>query len=162
MKKTILILLICAAYKLSFAQLNIPNNSQQSQSVINPAMVIQVGQRKLEVMANLRALPLGNSKYQLISSDSAYSSSVYGVAYDHTQKAYIFLTGDISFKLLNNSGLSAIPSNISLRSKLLASPSTYVFNVNSPADVVNLFNQIKSSPAVEWAEVFTVQGVVSP
>ncbi|MEA9602709.1 hypothetical protein VC188_11335 [Polynucleobacter sp. MG-28-Ekke-A2] len=162
MKKIIFILLICAAYKLSFAQLNISNNAPQSQAVTNPAMVIQVGQRKLEVMANLRALPLGNSKYQLISSDSAYSSGVYGVAYDHTQKAYVFLTGDISFKLLNNSGLSAIPSNISLRSKLLTSPSTYVFNVSSPADVVNLFNQLKSSPAVEWAEVFTVQGVVGP
>jgi hypothetical protein len=162
MKKTILFLLICAAYKLSFAQLNISNNAPQTQAVTNPSMVVRVGQRNLEVMANLRALPLGNSKYQLINSESGYSSSVYGVAYDHTQKAYVFLTGDISFKLFNNSGLASLPSAITLRSKLLANPSTYVFNVNSPSDVVTLFNQLKSSPAVEWAEVFTLQGVVSP
>jgi len=162
MKKILLALLIGISCKLSFAQLDIPNKVVQAQAVINPAMVIEVGPRKLEVISNLRALPLGNSKYRLINSESAFSSSVYGVAYDHTQKAYVFLTGDISFKLLNNSGLSALPSNISLRSKLLASPSTYVFNVNSPSDVVSLFNQLKSSSAVEWAEVFSVQGVVSP
>ena len=27
-------------------------------------------------------------------------------------------------------------------------------------DIVNLFNLLKSSSAVEWAEVFTIQGVV--
>jgi hypothetical protein len=162
MKKILIALFIFTLYKLSFAQLNIPNNAVPAQAVINPAMVIQVGTRKLEVMVNLRALPQGNSKYQLINSEAAYSSSVYGVAYDHTQKAYVFLTGDISFKLLNNGGLSSLPSNLALRSKLLASPSTYVFNVTSPSDVVNLFNQLKSNAAVEWAEVFTVQGVVSP
>ena len=128
MKIFLIALLIVFSYKPSFAQLNIPNNPVQSQAVINPALVIQVGARKLELIGNLRALPLGNSKYKLINSESANSNSIYGVAYDHTQKAYVFLTGDISFKLLNSVGLSSLTSAISLRSKLLAGPSTYVLN----------------------------------
>lgn len=162
MKIFLIALLVVFSYKPLFAQLNVPNNSVQAKAVINPALVIQVGARKLELISNLRALPLGNSKYQLINSESSYSSSIYGVAYDHTQKAYVFLTGDISFKLLNNAGLSSLSSTVSLRSKLLAGPSTYVLNVTSPSDVVKIFSELKSDPAVEWVEIFTIQGVISP
>jgi hypothetical protein len=46
------------------------------------------------------ALKQNNGTYQLINSESIYSQVLFGAAYDHTQQAYVFLTGSISFKLL--------------------------------------------------------------
>jgi hypothetical protein len=161
MKKILIAIFICSMPMWAFAQLSFSNNAVQDKPITNPALVIQQGSRTLEIMANLRALPLGSGKYQLMNSDAALSSNLYGVAYDHTQKAYTFLTGDISFKVANGSTLSSLPSTISLRSKLIASPNTYVLNVTTPTDIVTLLNLLKSSSAVEWTEVFTVQGVVN-
>ena len=160
MKKILLTLLVFVYCQIGFAQLIISKNILQADPILNPAMVIQVGARDLEVLPSLRALRLNDGKYQLIESESAYSGSLFGVAFDHTQKAYVFLTGDISFRLKNGSSLSVLPNTIAPKSKLIANPDTYVLNVNSPSEVVNLFNQLKASPAVEWAEVFIIQGVV--
>ncbi len=112
-------------------------------------------------MAKLHALSLDSGKYKLINSDAALSSNLYGAAYDYTQKAYTSSTRDINFKMANGSTLSSLPSTISLRSKLIANPNTYALNVTTPAGIVNLFNILKSSSAVKWTEVFTIQGVVS-
>lgn len=160
MKKILIVILSMCMPFWANAQLSFSNTAVTDKPIINPALVIQQGARTLEIMANLRALPLGSGKYQLINSDAALSSNLYGVAYDHTQKAYTFLTGDISFKVAIGSTLSSLPSTISLRSKLIANPNTYVLNVTTPTDIVNLFNLLKSSSAVEWTEVFTIQGVV--
>jgi hypothetical protein len=83
------------------------------------------------------------------------------VAYDHTQQAYIFLTGSISFKLLPGNNLSSIPSTISLRSKLIISPYNYVLNTSSPSELVTLFNLLKSNKAIEWVELHKIQGKVN-
>jgi len=161
MKKILFALLACIYCQMGLAQLIISKNVFRAEPILNPSMVIQVGSRDLEVLASSRAMRLNNGKYQLIDSNSAYSGTLFGVAYDHTQKAYVFLTGDISFRLKASSELSKLPNAIAVRSKLIVNPNTYVLNANSPADVVDLFNQLKASTAVEWAEVFIIQGSIS-
>ena len=162
MKKILFSLLLSLNLGIAFGQLNAPSNPVPDKPVLNESLVVQLRSRKVEVLAGLRATKLSNGKYQLFNSEAAYTKDIYGVAYDHTQKAYVFLTGEISFKLLSGYDLSSLASTISLRSKLIAPPNTYVLTVNYPSELVSLFNLLKSNPITEWVEIYTLQGAVSP
>jgi len=161
MKKTLFILVLLLYSQLTFAQFNAPTNSIPAKAVQDTAMVIQEGGRQIEILSNVRALKNNNGTYQLLNSESIYSPALFGVAYDHTQQAYVFLTGSISFKLLPGNNLSSIPSTISLRSKLIISPYNYVLNTSSPSELVTLFNLLKSNKAIEWVELHKIQGKVN-
>jgi hypothetical protein len=147
--------------QLTISQFNIPTNPIPKKAVQDSAMVILEGVRQIEILSNVRALKNNNGTYQLINSESIYSPDLFGVAYDHTQQTYIFLTGSISFKLLPGNNLSSIPNTISLRSKLIISPYNYVLNTSSPTELVNLFNLLKSNKAIEWVELHKIQGNVN-
>ena len=162
MKKILFSLLLLLNLGMAFGQLNAPSNPVPDKPVLNESLVVQLRTRKVEVLAGVRATKLSNGKYQLFNSEAAYSKDIYGAAYDHTQKAYVFLTGEVSFKLLSGYDLSSLASTISLRSKLIAPPNTYVLSVNSPTELVSVFNLLKSNQMIEWVEIYTLQGAVSP
>lgn len=54
-----------------------------------------------------------------------------------------------------------LQSLINVSPKLLVSPSVYIFNATSPAQIVNLTNKLKASSAVEWAEAAVILGRVN-
>jgi len=161
MKKVLFIIVLFLYSHQSFAQINLPTNPIPAKAVQNSTMVILEGIRQIEILSTVRALKQNNGTYQLINSESIYSQDLFGVGYDHTQQAYIFLTGSISFKLLPGNNLSSIPSTISLRSKLIISPYNYVLNTSSPNELVNLFNLLKSNKAIEWVELHKISGKVN-
>jgi hypothetical protein len=161
MRKVLFTSVLLLYTQLAYAQLNIPTNPIPVKAVQDAAMVIQEGVRQIEILSNVRALKNNNGTYQLLNSESIYSQDLFGVAYDHTQQAYVFLTGSISFKLLPGNNLSSIPSTISLRSKLIISPYNYVLNTSSPTELVNLFNLLKSNKAIEWVELHKIPGKVN-
>jgi len=161
MKKVLFIIVLFLYSHQSIAQINLPTNPIPAKAVQNSAMVILEGIRQIEILSNVRALKQNNGTYQLINSESIYSQDLFGVGYDHTQQAYIFLTGSISFKLLPGNNLSSIPSTISLRSKLIISPYNYVLNTSSPSELVTLFNLLKSNKSIEWVELHKIQGKVN-
>jgi len=161
MKKVLYILILLLYSQITISQFNIPTNPIPKKAVQDSAMVIQEGIRQIEILSNVRALKQNNGTYQLINSESIYSQDLFGVGYDHTQQAYIFLTGSISFKLLPGNNLSSIPNTISLRSKLIISPYNYVLNTSSPSELVTLFNLLKSNKAIEWVELHKIQGKVN-
>ena len=161
MKKVLFIIVLFLYSHQSFAQINLPTNPIPAKAVQNSTMVILEGIRQIEILSTVRALKQNNGTYQLINSESIYSQDLFGVGYDHTQQAYIFLTGSISFKLLPGNNLSSIPSTISLRSKLIISPYNYVLNTSSPTELVNLFNLLKSNKAIEWVELHKIPGKVN-
>jgi hypothetical protein len=161
MKKVLFISILLLYSQITISQFNIPTNPIPKKAVQDSAMVILEGVRQIEILSNVRALKNNNGTYQLINSESIYSPDLFGVAYDHTQQTYIFLTGSISFKLLPGNNLSSIPSTISLRSKLIISPYNYVLNTSSPSELVTLFNLLKSNKAIEWVELHKIQGKVN-
>lgn len=161
MKKIIFLSLAYFYSSIAVAQLDITSNVVPEKSIQDSTMVIQVSNRKLEILSKVRAIRQQNGNFQLLESASIYSKDIYGVAYDHTQRAYVFLNGEIGFKFLTGNNLSSVPSTISLRSKLIVGPYNYVLNAPSPSELVYLYNLLKSSQSIEWIELNTIQGKVN-
>jgi hypothetical protein len=161
MKKIIFILLSVLHSTIVLAQLDISISPIPEKAIQDSAMLIQVGNRKLEILSNKTAIRQSNGNFQIIDSKSLYSKDIFGVAYDHTQRAYVFLNGEIGFKFLTGNNLSSVPSAISLRSKLIVGPYNYALNATSPSDLVYLYNLLKSNQTIEWVELNTIQGKVN-
>ena len=160
MKKIIFIGLAFLQSEIAFAQLDFSTNITQTKAIQDVSMVIQVETRKVEVLPKLRGLPQKNGSYQIIESGAAFSKDTYGVAYDHTQKAQIFLSGEISFKVLSAYNISNLPSSLSLISKIIVSPDIYVINTTSPSELINVYNQLKSNKMIEWVELKSNPGAI--
>jgi hypothetical protein len=152
-KKILLIGLAFLQTEMAFAQLDFSSNITQTKAIQDMSMLIQVDTRKVEVLPKLRGLTQKNGSYQIIESGALFSKDIYGVAYDHTQKAQIILSGEISFKILSAYNISALPSSLSLISKIIVNPNIYAINTSSPSELVNVYNQLKSNKTIEWVEL---------
>jgi hypothetical protein len=153
MKKYIILLAFLLSNQL-LAQIAIPSVSDGPRPVSNPDMLIQLNGQKIEVLPNLRAIKQGNS-YSIISTDSAdvLTSEKLGVAYSYARRGNIPLTGEISFKTrasFNAGSLGSISSKI----KILIAPNVYIFNVNTPVELVSALKILQNNNGVEWVEPF--------
>jgi len=144
----------------------------QTQAIQDPQMVIS-GPNKLELLPTSRAVPQpsqGNFATPIFSiittsANAPITNTQLAVAYNHALNTTVFLTGEVSFKLKTGASLSALQADlqsvINVSPKLLVSPSVYILNATSPAQIVNLTNQLKASSAVEWAEAAVILGRVN-
>ena len=162
-----LVLLAC-----SFAWTQGVVAATQARSIQDPQMVIS-GPSKLELLPTSRAVPQpseGNFATPIFSiittsANAPITNKQLAVAYNHALNNTVFLTGEVSFKLKTGASLSALQADlqsvINVSPKLLVSPSVYIFNATSPAQIVNLTNKLKASSAVEWAEAAVILGRVN-
>ena len=146
--------------------------ASQARSIQDPQMVIS-GPSKLELLPTSRAVlqpSEGNFATPIFSiittsANASITNTQLAVAYSHALNTTVFLTGEVSFKLKTGASLSALQTDlqavINVSPKLLVSPSVYIFNATSPAQIVNLTNQLKASSAVEWAEAAVILGRVN-
>ena len=159
-KKTLFMCLFILQSEMAYSQLDVSNGNSQTKAFQDVTMLIQIDAKKVEVLPKLRGLPQKNGSYQIIESSSLFSQDVYGVAYDHTQKAYVFLSGEVSFKIISTKNLSSLPSALSLKSKMVVSPDIYVMNAVSPSELVSAYNQLKASKTIEWVELKLNSGAI--
>jgi hypothetical protein len=161
MKKTISKLVFAVTLPLfSHAQLATPINSAPDVPIIDSAMVLQIGQRSVEIISGKRALPVSKDIFSLRESSSDFSKDVVGVAYDHTLKNYLFFTGLISFKLNSNSSISNLPTSISIHSDLIIKPDIYTISTKSPSELINTYNILKSNKFIDWVEPISRRGIL--
>jgi hypothetical protein len=160
--RKILVLFIWLLSSYAHAQITAPNSSQASRPVANPDMLIQFNGKKIEVLPNSRAIKQGSS-YSVITTDAADSLSPerLGVAYSYTSKGIVPLSGEISFKARPGFNVGSLGS-MSSKLKILVPPDVYIFNVNSPAELVNSIKTLQTNVGIEWVEPFIAQVKVTP
>ncbi len=141
----------------SQAQLLVPG-IKPTRSIIDPAMIIQFGGQKLEILPNLRAIRKDLNTYTILNANvsEAISKENLGVAYSYAIKSNILLNGEISIKLRDGYTASALTA-ISTNAKILISPDIYIITASTPQDLVKWVNLLQTLPSVQWIEPFTIK-----
>lgn len=145
----------------AYAQLMVPH-AATPRPVSNPAMVIQFGSHRIEVLPTLRAVKQDNEQYRLVEAGTSevMNKDKLGVGYSYASNAKILMTGEINVRLKAGYSLSSLGS-LAARSKLLLPPDLYVVPASTPVDLVGIMGVLQDNPAVEWFEPFITRARLS-
>lgn len=141
----------------AYAQLMVPH-ATTPRPVSNPAMVIQFGGQKIEVLPTMRAVKQANEQYLLVEAGASevMNKNKLAVGYSYASNAKILMTGEINVKLKAGYSLSSLGS-LSVRSKLLLPPDLYIVHASTPVDLVGIMVALQGNPSVEWLEPFIIR-----
>lgn len=150
-------LMLGLSWPFSNAQPVLPE-VKPARTIIDPAMVIQFGGQKIEVLQNIRAIRQESGAYSVVDSDASENigKNKLGVAYSYTIGSNILFNGEISIKM-KSGNTSASLGGTGSGLKLLIPPDIYVKVVDTPQDLVKWVNLLQAQPSVEWVEPFTIR-----
>ena len=158
MKIAFILVTSTLACHLAHAQLMAPDHPPE-RSVGNADMVVQPGGHRLEIFPDSRAVGQGKGTHKLSAASSfePISRTKPAVAYSYATGGNVMLSGEISFKLKGGASVATVGA-FAAGAKLLVPPDVYMLTASTPADLVNVLNQLQGSSAVEWVEPFTIPG----
>ena len=138
----------------------LPVRPNQINIVVSTDMTIADRGSTIEVFSLVRAKQQSPNQFKvkITEASSAFSPESFGVAFNHTLGIHLFLTGEISFKLPKGypiSSLSYIPTS---KISAFGNSSVYICKASTPEEVVRFFNYLQSNPAVEWVELYALNG----
>ena len=140
--------------------LELPVRPKQINIVVSTDMTIADRGSTIEIFSLVRAKQKSPNQFKvkITEASSAFSPESFGVAFNHTLGIHLFLTGEISFKLPKGyliSSLSYIPTS---KISAFGNSSVYICKASTPEEIVRFFNYLQSNPAVEWVELFALNG----
>jgi len=162
MKKLLLFMLSFIAIEgmCQITLLELPVRPKQINIVVSTDMTIADRGSTIEIFSLVRAKQKSPNQFKvkITEASSAFSPESFGVAFNHTLGIHLFLTGEISFKLPKGyliSSLSYIPTS---KISAFGNSSVYICKASTPEEIVRFFNYLQSNPAVEWVELFALNG----
>jgi len=162
MKLFLLIFLSCIAIKgiCQIAISDLPVRPNQINIVVSSDMTISDRGSTIEIFSLVRAKQISPNEFKvkITEAGSAFSADSFGIAFNHTIGTHLFLTGEISFKLPKGYPLSSLSYIPMSKISKLGESSLYICKAGTPAEVVRFFNYLQSNPAVEWVELFALNG----
>jgi hypothetical protein len=137
-----------------------PENIKILRAIKNTDMVISDQSSSIEILPLLRAKPLTRDNFKLADSDAygKFSKDALGVAFNHTSGNDLILTGEISFKLRSGLSLASISNVPTAAIKILIKPDVYIVTSSTPIELVSYFKILAISNAVEWIELYKING----
>jgi len=165
MKKFIFFILSCIATQ-GICQIvisELPVRPNQINIVVSNDMAIIDRGLTIEIFSLVRATQESPNQFKvrITGASSVFSSDSLGVAFNHTLGTHLFLTGEISFKLPKGYPISLLSYIPTSKISAFGNSSVYICKGSTPEEVVRFFNYLQFNPAVEWVELFALNGLLN-
>ena len=141
----------------SLAQITVNNITNDTKNIEDLSMMAFSGKNNLEILATKRGISKHDNKF-LIKEDRAeseYSKDSMGVAFNHTNKSYVLLTGEISFKIKPGYSINSIKNMPAKNIIQFKSQDFFILKTFTPKELINSFHILNSESSVYDVEIYT-------